>query len=84
MGKGVLIHALFGKNSFGSLLMSNYTGKPEKQHFKDFFPEKEICDVAPDPRPKKKNSVYQVKNQDLRGKRFYTQNCIFTEWCCTP
>lgn len=69
-----------GKNSFGPLLMSNYTAQPEK-HYLKVFPEKETCDMSLDPRPKKRSSACQEKkNQDLGGKRSYTQNHTFTEW----
>lgn len=54
-----------------------FTSKPKKQNLKGFFPKKETCDVSLDPRPKQKSSGFQKKNQDLRGKRSYTQNYNF-------
>lgn len=68
-----------GKNSFGPLLIGNYRAKPETR--KVFFPKKETCDVSLDPRPKKKSSACQEKNQDLGGKRSFTQSCFYRVVC---
>lgn len=70
-----------GKNSFGPLLIGNYRAKPEKHYHKVFFPKKETCDVSLDPRPKKKSSACQEKNQDLGGKRSFTQSCFYRVVC---
>lgn len=71
-GKGVLIHALFGKHSLGPPLTGSYTAKPEKQSLEGCFPKKGTCDVSPDPRPKQKSSGFQKKSQDSRGERSCT------------
>lgn len=67
-GKGILIHALFGKNSFGPLLKGNYTAKPEKHYLKGLFPEKETCDMSPDPRPRKKAVPATKRTRTREGK----------------
>lgn len=70
-----------GKNYFGPLLIGNHRAKPEKHYRKVFFPKKETCDVSLDPRPKKKSSACQEKNQDLGGKRSFTQSCFYRVVC---
>lgn len=70
-----------GKNSFGPLLIGNYRAKPEKHYRKVFFPKKETCDVSLDLRPKKESSACQENNQDLEGKRSFTQSCFYRVVC---